>query len=104
MKPAAIALALLALLAAGCVSVPRTEVAFDPKTRSLTIRSPKDIAISNLTVTAGDGGAFTLTMGSYSSRNSAEVIGAVAAQNAATLQKVSEIGGAAVGELLKHAK
>ena len=66
----------------GCVAlpVPRTEIKFDPATKSLAIQSPKDVQITNVVIVA-TATNFSLTIGSYSSQNPVEVIrAAVTAQ------------------------
>lgn len=73
--------ALLIVILAGCQTVPATEVRFKPKTGEFEIKSPKDIGITNLVATVTNG-VPTLSVGSYSSRNSPDVISAVAEANA----------------------
>ena len=97
-------LALFALLAGGCTVVPATRVTFNPVTHSLTIESPKDIAISNLVATVGSNGTASITIGSYSSYNNAEVISAVANLNAQTMKTTAELGGQVLGTVIKTAK
>lgn len=96
--------ALALLLLTGCTMVPATKVSFNPVTHALTIKSPKDIAISNLVATIGTNGTASITIGSYSSYNNAEVIAAVAAQNAQTLKAAADIGGQIIGAAVKNAK
>ena len=98
--------ALIIALAAltGCTVVPSTKVAFNPLTRELSIRSPKDISISNLVATIGTNGTATISIGSYSSHNNAEVISAVANLNAQTMKTTAELGGQVLGTMIKTAK
>lgn len=83
--------------------VPATRVSFNPRTHELTVRSPKDVELTNLVATVNSNGT-AISIGRYSSRNNAEVIGAVAAQNAATLKAVAELGGQVIGEAAKQLK
>lgn len=99
-----IAIAILLVAMAGCTVVPATRVLFNPVTHELVIRSPKDIAISNLVARLETNGTATVTIGSYSSYNNAEVIAAVAVQNARMLKAAAEIGGQGIGTAVKHAK
>lgn len=101
MKPI-LALLVIAALAAGCARVPKTSISFNPKTRKLDIRSPKDIEIQNLSARIGTNGETVIAIESYAGRNNAEVINAVAAQNAAAMQKIAELGGQAIGEAAKR--
>jgi len=88
---------LIPLLAlAGCVSVPSTRIAFDPVTRQVSIRSPKEIAISNLVIEV-QGDRATIKIGSYESKNNAAVITAVADANANTQKLVAEGAAVAIG-------
>lgn len=96
-------LALALLACAGCTVVPATRVSFNPVTHELVIRSPKDISITNLVATISTNGTASITIGSYSSYNNAEVIAAVAAQNAATLKAAADIGGQVIGAAVKNA-
>lgn len=97
----ALALALLALT--GCTMVPATKVSFNPLTHELSIRSPKDITITNLVAMVNTNGTASITIGAYSSYNNAEVIAAVAAQNAAMLKAAADIGGQVIGAAAKNA-
>lgn len=97
-------LAVFAAALTGCTVVPATRVSFNPVTHELVIRSPKDIAISNLVATIATNGAASITIGTYSSHNNAEVIAAVAAQNAQTLKAAADIGGQIIGAAVKNAK
>jgi hypothetical protein len=93
----------LLLLSPGCARVPRTEVRFDPRTHALSVRSPKDIEITNLTATISNN-VVMFTVGGYRSVNNAAVITAIARQNADTMAKIAELGGQMIGEAAKHAK
>lgn len=83
--------------------VPATRVTFNPATRELTIKSPKDVEITNLVATVNSNGTASITMGAYSSRNNVEVLAAVASQNAALLKAAAEIGGQVIGAAVKNA-
>ena len=79
----AIGAAVAVLFGAGCAQVPATKFTIAPKTGTLSLDSPKDIAFTNLTSSMNPDGSFNISIGSYSSKNSPDVIAAVAAENAA---------------------
>ncbi len=60
----------------GCATVPATRISFNPKTKALDIRSPKDVTIKSVEVT-GNGTNFTLTVLGYESKNNIAVVAAV---------------------------
>lgn len=93
----------LLLALTGCTVVPATRVSFNPNTHELSIRSPKDISITNLVATVNSNGT-SISIGSYSSFNKADVISAVAAQNAQTLKAAADIGGQILEAAVKGAK
>jgi hypothetical protein len=63
---------------AGCqLPVPRTSLKFDPTTKTLDIRSPKDVKMAGVTVDL-QGTNFSLTIDSYESANNLEIVKAAA--------------------------
>lgn len=102
-KAAIVPLALL--LMTGCMSVPKTVVSFDPVKHTLDIQSPKDIAITNISVltlsaTATNPATFLLTIGSYSSKNNIDVIKAIVERNSEMQRQLIEGGGAVLSEVV----
>jgi hypothetical protein len=79
----------LPLLLSGCATVPQTVFTVDPKTGQVHVTSPKEIDLEGLSANVNPGGGFTLTIKRYRSHNSADVIGSVAAANAAMAEKLS---------------
>jgi PBP1b-binding outer membrane lipoprotein LpoB len=77
---------ILAVLVAGCASVPSTKVSLDPKTGVFTLDSPKEITISNLVTKLPDG--IEVKLVGYQSHNSPDVIAAVANANAQMADKL----------------
>lgn len=75
----------------GCANVPATSVGFNPATGKLNIKSPKNVAIQEATVTYGTNGQYTLTLKGYSSTNDNSVVTAVAQANAATASALSQV-------------
>lgn len=75
----------VALAVCGCAHVPATTFSLNPKTGAVTIASPKEIDMQNVIVSV-EGQRVNVNIGHYSSKNSPDVIAAVAAQNAATAQ------------------
>jgi hypothetical protein len=76
-----IALALIGtvgLVPMGCrLPVPKTSIAFDPKTKTVKISSPKDVKIGGVALSASATN-FSLTITNYESLNSIEVVKAAA--------------------------
>ena len=83
------------IMLAGCMSVPTTKIAFDPITRTITIASPKDVELKDLNFTITGTNA-TVTVGTYSSKNNAEVVKVIADANIAQLQSALDAAKAAV--------
>jgi len=101
MKNLAILIALLAC--AGCQSVPATKLSINPTTGAIILESPKEIGISNMVATLPNG--VQVQLQGYQSHNSIDVLAAVAASNAKTLEQAIELlrsakGGAGGGLLL----
>jgi len=88
----------------GCSTVPATQIKFNPITKTLVIRSPKDVEIRNLTAGLDEKERTTIRFESYVSKNNAAVIEAIARQNQATLNALSVSSGVVLGEILNHAK
>jgi hypothetical protein len=66
------------LLFTGCaLPVPKTSLHFDPATKTLDIRSPKDVKMAGVTVDL-QGTNFSLTIDSYESANNLAVVKAAA--------------------------
>ena len=84
-------LALTLVIMAGCASVPATKIAFNPVSKQLTIQSPKDVELSNLVATINTAGECKIEVGTYVSKNNAEVLAAVAAGNASTMKLVGDL-------------
>ncbi len=82
-------LPLLLLGLAGCVSVPSTEVTFNPQTDALRIKSPKNVHIGMASVTKS-GTNFTLTVNDYSSTNDNAVVTTVSQAQAAIAKNASD--------------
>lgn len=104
---AAIALLLLILsfcLLPGCASVPRTEITFNPKTHSITIQSPKDVELTNLTVAIDTNGAAAVRIDSYRSRNNIEAIQAIATQNIEMTKAIGAIGAQVIADTVSKIK
>ena len=71
-----IALLSIIVLLSGCTlnnSVPKTQFSFNPTTKTLDIKSPKDVVMTNVVVKLQDNNV-EMTIGSYSSANNIEVI------------------------------
>jgi len=81
----------------GCSTVPATLITFDPISHQLAIRSPKDVELTNLAVSVASNGVASITLGSYVSKNNAEVVAAVATQNALVLKAAADLGGQLIG-------
>lgn len=63
-----------AVVLTGCaLPVPRTDIAFNPSQRTLSIRSPKDVKFDRVELMV-DGTNFTLTVDKYRSENNIEVV------------------------------
>lgn len=76
-------------LLTGCASVPKTQFTINPSTGTVTVNSRKDVEFSGLDATIG-GNAVKIK--SYKSKNSPDVISAVANANlqmAAQLQAIT---------------
>jgi len=97
------ALALI-LAALGCAHVPRTTIAFNPKTHSITIQSPKDIELANLSAVIAADGTATIKVESYRSRNSIEAIQAIATQNIEMTKAVGAIGAQVIADTVAKLK
>ena len=65
------------LFLTGCVSVPKTEFTFDPRTHKLTIKSPKNVELRGLNATISTNGVLTVTVETYTSKNDWQVVQAV---------------------------
>jgi uncharacterized lipoprotein YajG len=102
--PAPLLCAVALLLATGCAHVPRTSITFNPKTHEITIQSPKEIELTNLTATIAPDGSATVKVESYRSRNSVEVIQAIAQQNNEMVKAIGDIGAKVVGEAVSKLK
>lgn len=78
MKSLASLLLSTAILITGCaLPVPKTSLHFDPVTKTLDIRSPKDVKMAGVTVDL-QGTNFSLTIDTYESANNLEVVKAAA--------------------------
>lgn len=83
--------ALLVVGCVGCASVPKTRISFNPVTKEIVIQSPKDVELTNLSATINKDGGALILVGTYTSKNNAEVINAVATQNANTWKAISDL-------------
>lgn len=101
---ASVARLLLLCLAAGCASVPRTTISFNPKSHSITIQSPKDIELTNLTAVIETNGTASVKVESYRSRNSIEAIQAIAQQNIEMTKAVGAIGAQVIADTVSKLK
>lgn len=86
---------------AGCtLPVPKTAIAFNPTTRTLSIQSPKDVKFAKVELLS-EGTNFTLTVTDYSSANNVEVIRAAVeaqqSQMAEANKALNAITAAAIG-------
>lgn len=95
----------VAVVATGCMSVPRTTISFDPKTKQVAIESPKDITLDGLKIRYAPSSdttqaQFEVTVDSYTAKNNVEMLREVVKQNQETA-----LGGAKLlGTLLDMAK
>lgn len=89
MKRKLFAVAAMALLLAGCAGVPATKLGINPQTGVVNLDSPKEITITNLDITLSKGDHFILN--GYSSKNSPDVIAAVAKANADMADKLLQL-------------
>lgn len=80
------------LLFAGCAHVPETQISIPTPNGAWMLKSPKDNTWSNVVVTAKPDGSFSMQIGTVTSKNDADVIAAVAAQNAAMADKAMTLG------------
>ena len=97
--------AAIAIVSVGCMSVPRTTISFDPKTKQVAIESPKDITLEGLKIHYAPGSEsasaqFDVTVDNYTAKNNVEMLREVVKQNQETA-----LGGAKLlGTLLDMAK
>ena len=83
---------LITLLAlTGCASVPQTELKLPTPLGKLEFISPKQIYASNVVVRTTGQGHLEVLIGTIVSRNDADVIGTLAAGNAAMAEKNVEM-------------
>lgn len=92
------------LVLPGCMSVPKTRIAFDPSTGTLDVRSPKEIEIIDLKAERKIDGTVSVSIGSYEAKNNAAIIDAVAQQNIGMVEAVGAQGRAALQEAVAAAK
>lgn len=89
--------ALLAILVAGCSSVPTNHIAVDGgKLGKWVIDTPKNVAISDFKVQINTNGVFTLEFKRWSSTNDPVVIDKAAAGDVAKINAMSDLVGQAV--------
>jgi hypothetical protein len=81
-------LAALAMVAAGCASVPQTTFKLNPKTGELVVTSPKQVEAEDLKAEFDRKSGFKFSVKKISSQNDAEILGAIAASNAAMAERV----------------
>jgi len=94
--------ALLLLLLPGCMTVPQTDIGFSPETKTLTIRSPKNIQIGWLHATVS-GTNVSITVSNYVSSNSPEVVAAVGKANLDTINAAAKAGQDAITAAMRAA-
>ncbi len=87
------------LLLYGCMTVPPTEVSFDPKTQAIKVKSPKDVEIESASASSSNG-VFYIEVRGYKSKNNLEVIRAVVTANAESRKAIEENGAKLVGEVI----
>ena len=77
----------------GCVGVPATSLKINPTTGEFTIKGPKDTHMTNVIAefAVPNKGTFKITIGSYSSQNSPDVIAAVAAGQAQNIDSLTKL-------------
>ena len=90
-----------AILLAGCNSVPKSEISFNPKTYTFNISSPKNVTIGGLNASLTTNGTVTIVVTNYSSKNDVEILRAVANANAEIQTKVIQLGAKAAAAALK---
>lgn len=76
----------------GCLRPPATRFAFNPKTHEIAIRSPKDIELTNLTVSIDTNGHASIKIDSYRSKNNVEVLAEISKANQESRKAYLEAG------------
>lgn len=89
---------------AGCISVPKTEISFNPKTKQLKIKSPKNVSFEEVKVSQTETN-FTMTVKNYGSTNDMAIVatvtkaqGEVAKSGLELISKLAELGKAVAGK------
>jgi hypothetical protein len=87
----------------GCITVPQTQIKVDPEKKSVNIQSPKDVVIKDFKASfnpTATGTVVLIEFKDYQSKNSIDVIKAVADHNAKSVERAAGL----LGELLDKAQ
>lgn len=78
------------LVLAGCSTVPSTSIWFNPRTKELRIKSPKNISIGGISILSSSN-SFSMNVTNYTSTNDSAVLEVVTKAQAAEAQSAATV-------------